>query len=342
MATSAPPRTEIILADPRRVEQRLTDAGNLAKLEPLLASQSITPERFVRVVVQALARNEKLRQSTEESVVLAVMEAAQLGLEPTGVLGMAYLVPYWNKHLRAYEAKLMVGYRGFVDLMRRSGELRTIEARVVYEGDEFEAAYGLPQTLRHVPASVVGAAQGDRRFVYWLARLSNGEAQFDILEMAEIEKARKSSRAADDGPWVNWYDRMSCKTAVRRSVATLPLSIVEARHAVWIEDEAESSADRPPAATRAELSTREKAVALIAGEANGDGEAAPEDAGGAEAAPEEGTPDSSTEAETAGSVDPDASEAPETGEQETLLDQVVGAEQETLLGEADSEEGLPE
>ena len=79
------------------------------------------------------------------------MVSAQLGLEP-GTLGYCYLVPYQNKKTGQLEIQFQLGYKGILELVRRSGQVENIEARVVYEKDKFDFEYGLTPKLVHKPA----------------------------------------------------------------------------------------------------------------------------------------------------------------------------------------------
>lgn len=240
--------------------QTPTLAAYLAKLHG-------DPDRFRMTVLQAISTTPALANCTPKSIVLAALEAAQLGLEPTGILGGGWMVPYKNSATHALEAKFIVGYRGYIDLVHRAGTVKSIEARVVYDGDAFEVEYGTQKKIRHVPYFLIDKPQGDRRCVYWVAEMAN-ETQFDVLPMSEIEKARKSSKMADRGAWIEWYDEMAKKTAIRRAVKILAISVYEARRAVQLEDEAEESAE--PVVARVSSGTnghsaRDRAVALLDG-----------------------------------------------------------------------------
>lgn len=57
---------------------------------------TITPERFSRTVLSAVSNNPKLQACTPITFLSAMMQAAQLGLEPNTPLGHAYLIPYNN------------------------------------------------------------------------------------------------------------------------------------------------------------------------------------------------------------------------------------------------------
>lgn len=183
----------------------------------------VTPERLVKLALVAASRTPLLLQCEPKSIVQGVMTAAQLGLDCGGVLGSAYLVPFKNqKQGGRYEAQLIVGYRGLVDLARRSGEIETIEAHVVYAHDTVEVAYGLDPVLRHVPC-LTGDA-GEPILVYAIARLKDGGRQVEVMTRAEIERIRSRSRAGASGPWVTDWPEMARKTVVRRLCKYLPLS----------------------------------------------------------------------------------------------------------------------
>ena len=126
-----------------------------AQLQKAIPS-TLTVDRLLRVAMTAIRTNPKLMECSQESLLACVMGCATLGLEPEPFLGQAYMVPYWNKKKRSLEAQLIPGYRGYITLARRSGEVQSITAQVVYENDHFQLSYGLNEVLDHTPA------EGDR------------------------------------------------------------------------------------------------------------------------------------------------------------------------------------
>src|SRR5262245_60454050 len=76
----------------------------LEKIRPQLIEvlpQRMDPDRFLRVVAGAVLKSPKIMAATRTpegkiSLFRAILDAGQLGLEPTGLLGSAYLVPYGN------------------------------------------------------------------------------------------------------------------------------------------------------------------------------------------------------------------------------------------------------
>jgi recombination protein RecT len=206
--------------------------GSMAMVVP----RHVTPERLIKLALVAASRTPRLLECTPESIVQGVMSAAQLGLDVGGVLGSAYLVPYKNRNTSRYEAQFIPGYRGLIDLARRSGSIESIEARVVKEKDIFEFEYGLFPKLRHVPTSA--ADTGATTYAYAIAKLKDGGLQVEVMTRAQLDGIRGRSRAKDDGPWVTDTDEMCRKTVVRRLFKYLPVS-VELATALEIEDRAE-------------------------------------------------------------------------------------------------------
>lgn len=114
---------------------------------------NLSPQRLYQMYVSTINREPQLANCSVESVLSCFMKCAALGLEPSNVdgLGRAYILPYGNKNYRTgqKEATLIIGYKGMIDLARRSGQIRDISARAVHEGDEFAYSYGLNEDLRH-------------------------------------------------------------------------------------------------------------------------------------------------------------------------------------------------
>ncbi len=109
----------------------------------------LTPERFMRMALSAINNTPELAYCTPMSFIAALMNAAQLGMEPNTPLGQAYLIPYKNKG--TLECQFQIGYKGLIDLAYRTGLIQMIQAQTVREFDSFEYQYGLDSRLTHRP-----------------------------------------------------------------------------------------------------------------------------------------------------------------------------------------------
>ena len=108
-APSAPvakPKTKA----PAIVQQVLSD--QFKKQLALAVPKHLSPDRMARIAATELRKTPALLNTTPASFLGAVMQSAQLGLEPGSALGQAYLVPYGN------QCQLILGYRGMIDLAR--------------------------------------------------------------------------------------------------------------------------------------------------------------------------------------------------------------------------------
>ena len=181
----------------------------------------LTPERFTRMVLTALSANPKLQVCTPQSFVGAMMQAAQLGVEPNTPLGQAYLIPYKNKGID--EVQFQLGYKGLIDLAYRSGEITDIQAHEVHENDEFEYELGLDAKLRHVPAL---KDRGPVVLYYAVWHTKSGGYGFEVMSVDDIKAhMNKFSKAANSGfsPWTTNFDSMAKKTVLKQALKYAPI-----------------------------------------------------------------------------------------------------------------------
>jgi len=188
----------------------------------------LSPDRLIKVALGAIAKTPKLQQCTAASVFNCLVTSAELGLEPGGALGHAYLVPYGTN------AQLIIGYRGFVELGRRSGRLSQIEAHIIYEKEKYTIKRGLTPEFAHEP--MFGGDRGKPIIVYCIARLADGGVHIEAMSVEDVEKIRARSRSKDHGPWVTDWEEMAKKTVVRRAFKYLPMSS-EIAKAIEVDDE---------------------------------------------------------------------------------------------------------
>lgn len=191
-------------------------APEIAKVLP----KHIKSDHLLRVALTEIRKNPKLLECSSQSLLGALMLAAQLGLEP-GILGHAYLIPYYNSKTRSTEVQFQIGYKGYIDLVRRSGELQTLDVHEVCRNDVFEYEYGLTPKLMHRPAL---ENRGDTYCYYAIAKLKDGGFSYLVMSVQDIEKFRKRSKSPDYGPWVTDYDAMAKKTVIKQLAKYLPLS----------------------------------------------------------------------------------------------------------------------
>ena len=174
--------------------------------------------RFARSALTATFTNPKLLDCTQSSFLNCLMRLAQANLEPDG--RRAHLIPRKNKD-GSVHCTLQIDYKGIAEQARRNGDVAYIHCDVVCDNDQFDYRFGTGAKLEHIPAA---GARGEVWCAYAFVRLKDGTEEFDVMAKEEIEKVRRRSPAADDGPWVTDWREMAKKTVFRRLSKLLTLS----------------------------------------------------------------------------------------------------------------------
>lgn len=257
MAIQATGQTALATTKPREMTQREQQfsglkhllANNLKSIMAALPSH-MKPERLARIVMTTVQKNPKLLECTQESFLGCVLSCAALGLEPDGLMGQAYLVPFREGRTGKTICTLIPGYKGLIKLARQSGEVSTIDAHEVRIGDAFDYRYGSEPFLRHQPAECpiidVPTGKGDETVkapdrnwrpgeithFYAITKLRDGTVQFVVMRRWEVDEIRDGSqnyqaskKAGFDSAWDTDYPEMGKKTAIRRLSKMIPASV---------------------------------------------------------------------------------------------------------------------
>lgn len=215
-----------------------------AALPPMLKPQA---KDFIRLALVDLPRQRSLLDVAARAparILIALMDIARMGLFPGSKLGEAYVVPFKNKG--AWDCQAIIGYRGFLKLARRSGEIADIRARVVAEGDKFDIEFGTVERIIHRPSLDTDRGDPDLMIgIYVVCEFKGGGHHVEWMSRAEIwELAKRSATfsAAEGkhltGPWVTDYVEMAKKTVARRGSKWWPLT-VDAAEAIGRDEERE-------------------------------------------------------------------------------------------------------
>ena len=193
------------------------------ELEKLLPPY-IKSDRFIRVALNAINKLPRLLDCTKSSFILAHLECAALHLEPN-VLGMSFILPYKNNSTGNYDAQLIVGYKGYIQLGRRSGQIDSWIAGCIKAGDYFEYT-DFPPDLKH-KRNPESDERGEIVAAYSGVRLFGGDWQPHVMFKPEIDKRMKKSASytSQYSPWKLWPEEMNMKTAVRDHFKFMPLAL---------------------------------------------------------------------------------------------------------------------
>jgi len=214
---------------PQKKKEGNTIKGMIEKMEPEIKRalpKHITAERMSRIALTAVRNTPKLGQADPMSLLSAVMQSAQLGLEPNTPLGEAYLIPYENRKKGITEAQFQMGYKGLLSLAHRTQQYKAIYAHEIYPNDDFTFEYGLFKDLKHIPADT---PEGDPIYYYAVYHLNNGGHDFVVWSADKVKQhAQTYSQAYARGwssPWKTDFDAMAKKTVLKDVLKYAPKSI---------------------------------------------------------------------------------------------------------------------
>jgi len=229
------------LADLKKTSKMVASQAGIGQVKAFMESQKATlaavlprhvsADRMLKIALGAMRTTPKLMNCTVESLMGAVVQVSQLGLEPNTPLGHAYLIPFDNRQKQITEVQIVLGYKGLIDLARRSGQIVSIAAHEVCANDHFEYAYGLDERLEHRPAM---GERGEIIAFYAVAKLVGGGHAFEVMSNQQVLDIRDASQGwkqakrygkTENSPWGAHYAEMGRKTVLRRLFKYLPVSI---------------------------------------------------------------------------------------------------------------------
>jgi len=221
--------------------QRLLELARYKILDALPLQNEVARRRFLQIAF-GVTKSKGIADCDPESVLTAIYGCARLGLIPDPLTGQVWILPYKQRGAKQPVATLVIGYKGYVELARRTGQIVDVRAGVLYENDDYEYEDGLVQKFSLRPWFLTGRDEPGRRLAAWCVwTYTDGHSQVALIGAREVERARSSSPAARNksGPWVTHPDEMWAKTAVRRAARLWPIT-PELALALRFEDEEEA------------------------------------------------------------------------------------------------------
>ncbi|MHD0300169.1 recombination protein RecT [Rhodococcus qingshengii] len=233
----------------QRQEPSLTDKiRGMEKQFQLAMPKGAEAQQLIRDALTCLRQTPKLQECESNSVLGALMTCSQLGLRP-GVLGHAWVLPFWDNKSRGYKAQLVIGYQGLVELSYRSNQIASLSARTIFANDVYEVEYGLAEKLVHKP--LMTGDRGEPVAYYAVVRFANGGSTYVVISHVEMLKYKqkyataKSKEGTVFGPWKDEFEGMAHKTCLRQLSKWMPKST---ELALAVENDGAVRVDLTPAA----------------------------------------------------------------------------------------------
>lgn len=196
-------------------------------LPELLKKHNIDPATFKQIVITEIKKSDRLLEAfvqNPSSLFASILTGAEIGLIPSDMIGEFYLIP---RNLKQKDGKYkltvtpLLGYKGLVNILLRSGDITRIHTEVVYEGDEFEATFGLEPNILHKPNLEAQRTADKIKYAYAVAKMKNGEYQFAVMTRKEIETVMNMSKQPND---LYFNDKMGVNRWMERKTALIQLS----------------------------------------------------------------------------------------------------------------------
>lgn len=225
----------------RKAKDQLTGLFNSHrdKIEKSLP-EGVNLEKVIQALLFAVQGNEELAKCSTASLFTATIQAMHLGINPFDPRKLGYLIPYNNKKKDesgkdkwVKEAQFMPSYMGLIDLANRSGRVKKIYARTVYEHDFFHVELGTNESIEHRPAQDAEGRdlpRGNAIKYYAVVIYVEGHYDFEVMRMNEIMSIKDCSKAKNSPAWRDHFDEMAKKCPLRRLSKRVSMSINDNRY----------------------------------------------------------------------------------------------------------------
>lgn len=172
--------------------------------------------RFLQNSLMVLADTKGIEKCLPVSIARTMLQGAFLGLD--FFMGECYAIPYGN------QLNFQTDYKGEIKICKQysPAKIKDIFAKVVKEGDEFEAGvYEGKQFVNFKPKNFnEGAVIGAFAVCYY----EDGSIIYDEMSLKKIEETRKYFSKAPNSPaWMKTPEEMYKKTVIRRLCKVIDL-----------------------------------------------------------------------------------------------------------------------
>lgn len=211
--------TQSQLSMPARISDLRSDLGRMTREFEVALPPQIPVDRFVRTIVTAVQMEPTLLEADRRTLFSSCMKAAQDGLLLDG--REAGLSVYKNRETGLKTVSYMPMVGGILKKIRQSGEISSIRAHVVHEGDDFDFELGDNERIQHKPNLL---QPGKPVAVYAIAKFKDGDIQREVMSVPQIEKIRAKATGIGKACWASEWGEMAKKTVIRRLAKRLPSS----------------------------------------------------------------------------------------------------------------------
>ncbi len=185
--------------------------------------------RFVQNTMAVYNENKDLQKFPQAKLIPGLLKGAYLGLDFFN--GECYLIPYGDG------LQFQIDYKGLQKLIKKYAvrPVSEIYARIVREGDEFsEEVKDNNPVVNFKPkpfndGEIVGA--------FAVCQYKDGGSKIEVMSKAQLDAAKRMSKAQTSPAWKYFPDEMHKKTVIRRLCKGIPVELENSRQERVINDD---------------------------------------------------------------------------------------------------------
>ena len=170
-----------------------------------------SPDRLCRLFTSALKTKSALLECDLESIYSAFRDCVASGLDVGGELSPAYLAAYSGR------LKFQIGYRGFLELAHRAGQVKTFRIESVHEGDLFQFTPSADDPILHTWGDDENRDERAVTHVYAQLVKTCGGVECEVWPVARIERHKEqyaSNWESKSSKWNSEWLSMAKKTVI--------------------------------------------------------------------------------------------------------------------------------
>lgn len=197
-------------------------------------------KRFIATITSAVAVNQQLQECDAGTILAGALLGESLNLSPSPQLGQFYLVPFNDRKAGVTKAQFILGYKGYLQLAMRSGQLKKINAVEIKQGElikfdplneEIEVKLIEDWNERELSPTIGYYAffeltNGFRKAIYWSKEqmMSHADKYSMAFSKENYEKIQNGEIADKDmwkysSFWYKQFDEMAKKTMLRQLIS---------------------------------------------------------------------------------------------------------------------------
>ncbi len=232
------------MANELTITRMVHDQGFIKQAQDVLGEGT---QQFLSSVLTLANSDSKLKELDPVKLYNCCLMAAAIKLPFNQNLGQAYIIAYKG------EPQLQIGWKGFVQLAQRSGQFKTIGARIVYENE----ISGINPMTGEIMFDFKFERERTGKIVGYMSYflLLNGFEKNLYMTVEELQRHGKrysQTFKANKGVWVDNFDAMAQKTVIKLLLSKYaPLSI-DLQKAIEL-DQADADGDYTDNKPRVEL-----------------------------------------------------------------------------------------